>query len=141
MARFILKLLKNDPKMSEIVKSMELLADAYMEIALLPVARDKLTPSAVKDGIPFERKLNLPRLEAMPNVPIMTHDLPIEVTGNYSDFISINGFSHRFKVAGGINLPRIIECQGSDGRWYTQLVILIIILLVLQLSYILTSVY
>ncbi|KAI9598166.1 hypothetical protein BDF19DRAFT_420456 [Syncephalis fuscata] len=122
VARAILKQLKNDPKLSETVNSMELLADAYMEIALLPVARDKLTPIAVKEGIPFERKLRLPRLEALPCVPVITHDLPIEPTGNYSDFVSINGFGHRFRVAGGVNLPRIIECQGSDGIMYTQLV-------------------
>jgi hypothetical protein len=36
--------------------------------------------------------------------------------------VTISKFSDTFSLAGGLNLPKIIECIGSDGRHYKQLV-------------------
>jgi len=36
--------------------------------------------------------------------------------------VSVAGFVPTFSLAGGLNLPKIIECIGSDGRYYKQLV-------------------
>ena len=39
-----------------------------------------------------------------------------------SDFPSIEYFESRYKTAGGVNLPKIIDCLGSDGKKYKMLV-------------------
>ncbi len=36
--------------------------------------------------------------------------------------VTISRFSDTFSLAGGLNLPKIIECIGSDGQYYKQLV-------------------
>ena len=36
--------------------------------------------------------------------------------------VTISRFSGAFSLAGGLNLPKIIECIGSDGQYYKQLV-------------------
>lgn len=35
---------------------------------------------------------------------------------------TVSKFSDSFSLAGGLNLPKIIECIGSDGLHYKQLV-------------------
>jgi ataxia telangiectasia mutated family protein len=36
--------------------------------------------------------------------------------------ISVKKFNSTFTLAGGLNLPKIIDCIGSDGKLYKQLV-------------------
>eukprot|EP00727_Mastigamoeba_balamuthi_P002113 m51a1_g119 putative serine-protein kinase atm (4596) ;mRNA; f:366111-398227 len=37
-------------------------------------------------------------------------------------FVYARGFNEKFKLPGGINLPKAVVCRGSDGRAYAQLV-------------------
>lgn len=53
---------------------------------------------------------------------LLTYDLPIDRSATYTDFVSIQKFASTFKLAGGINLPKIITCVGSDGVNRRQLV-------------------
>ena len=44
-----------------------------------------------------------------------TMEVPIDANCRYDNITWIEGFEGTFKLAGGINLPKIITCIGSDG--------------------------
>lgn len=48
--------------------------------------------------------------------------LQIDPSGDYKSIVTLKGFEPTFKLAGGINLPKILTCLGSDGRKRRQLV-------------------
>lgn len=51
-----------------------------------------------------------------------TVKLPISISGDYSQkIISIIRWKSKFSAVGGINAPKRIECIGSNGRQYPQL--------------------
>eukprot|EP01135_Chromosphaera_perkinsii_P001799 Nk52_evm68s210 gene=Nk52_evmTU68s210 len=105
--------LSHDPFLSEI----EDLCMAYIELALLDVEQYKRE----KGSIPLPRNLKLNRILSFQNVAVSTSEIPISRHG-YSDLVRINSFVNTFQLAGGINLPKIILCKGSDGQLYKQLV-------------------
>ena len=45
----------------------------------------------------------------------------IDPTCQYSDLIKMERFDPKFRLAGGINLPKILSCQCSDGKRRKQL--------------------
>ncbi|KAK0550249.1 Serine/threonine-protein kinase tel1 [Tilletia horrida] len=55
------------------------------------------------------------------DVPIATKSLPVDMSGSYQHFVSITRYSEMFNTAGGLHLPKINECIGSDGKRYKQL--------------------
>lgn len=42
--------------------------------------------------------------------------------GVYDNIVSVHEFRRHFSLAGGVNLPKIISCVGSDGIARKQLV-------------------
>ena len=46
----------------------------------------------------------------------------IDPSGDYKSIVTFKRFEPIFKLAGGINLPKIVTCVGSDGRGRRQLV-------------------
>ncbi|PWZ01140.1 hypothetical protein BCV70DRAFT_90358 [Testicularia cyperi] len=78
---------------------------------------------SIKKGglrMPPSGELRLSRLRNL-HVPVATADLEIDVSCRYDNFTSITRYSDTFTTAGGIHLPKISECLGSDGRRYKQL--------------------
>lgn len=55
-------------------------------------------------------------------VPVMTIDLPVDLSTRYDNFVHVQRYSTKYKIMGGINLPKVMECTGSDGQIYKQLV-------------------
>jgi hypothetical protein len=56
------------------------------------------------------------------NTPFQFVCFQIDLTGKYDNVVHICGFNPHFTLAGGINLPKIITCIGSDGVARRQLV-------------------
>lgn len=46
----------------------------------------------------------------------------MDPTGKYENLVTIQSFKAEFRLAGGVNLPKIIDCVGSDGKERRQLV-------------------
>lgn len=46
----------------------------------------------------------------------------MDPTGQYENLVTISSFKREFRLAGGMNLPKIIDCVGSDGKERRQLV-------------------
>lgn len=57
-----------------------------------------------------------------PRVPVITYHTPIDNTLRYDNCVWIDRYEQNFKTAGGVNLPKISVCLGTDGNGYTQLV-------------------
>ena len=55
-------------------------------------------------------------------VPVMTCHVPIDASMRYEDCVWIQRYETQFYLAGGLNSPKIINCLGSDGQKYKQLV-------------------
>jgi hypothetical protein len=43
-------------------------------------------------------------------------------SSKWQEFTHIRGFTEHFRLVGGMNVPKLIECLGSDAKKYLQLV-------------------
>lgn len=55
-------------------------------------------------------------------IPVITAHIPLDPTTRYDHCAWISHFDNTFKTAGGVNMPKITHCYGSDGAKYKQLV-------------------
>lgn len=46
----------------------------------------------------------------------------VDPSGRYDNLVSVKSFVPQYHLAGGVNLPKIIDCMGSDGKSRRQLV-------------------
>ena len=109
------------------IKTFEELCLAYVEWAEFDLASrpDRYFQSSgvIKKGalrMPPSGELRLARMRNL-DIPVATARLEIDPTCKYETFVSIHRYSETFTTAGGIHLPKISECVGSDGKRYKQL--------------------
>ncbi|GAC98161.1 potential phosphatidylinositol kinase [Pseudozyma hubeiensis SY62] len=109
------------------IRIFEELCLAYVEWAEFDLAsrpdRYFQSSGAIKKGalrMPPSGELRLVRMRDL-DVPVATARLEIDPTCKYEKVISIVRYSDSFTTAGGIHLPKISECIGSDGKRYKQL--------------------
>jgi len=119
----ILDRLKSLPRLARIIHHMELMCTAYIELANFtqPIPQGKKTQQQKKE-IPIERNLQIAKILDLIEIPVTTYELPVNPRCDYSEFPYIVKFKSTLKYVGGINLPKVVQCLGSDGRFYTQLV-------------------
>lgn len=101
---------------SSLVKCIELLCDAYIDLAYYDVSAQK------KQRGPVKLPASCPLLKVKGGVVVPTKDLAVDRTSAYSDVTCIDRFEPYFQLAGGVNLPKIVTCVGSDGKRRKQLV-------------------
>jgi hypothetical protein len=91
---------------------------AYTEMALVQLPQDTSTTISH----PYEINWAIRRVSNL-CCPVPTKTIPVDPSEKYSDLVTVSKFSNEgYRVIGGINLPKIVECQGSDGLRYRQLV-------------------
>ena len=96
---------------------MEQLCDAYVDLAYYDVSAYK------KQRGPVKLPNSCPLLKLSRGVVVVpTLELAVDKTCCYNDVVSINKFEPFFQLAGGVNLPKVITCIGSDGKRRKQLV-------------------
>lgn len=103
--------LKTGERTTRIIRDMEKLSDAYIELAYWDVTQYK----KVTKPISFAPNLQICTLRNL-QTAVSTLDMPVDPTCRYANVITIQRFEPTFKLAGGINLPKIIMCIGSDGQ-------------------------
>ncbi|PWN25736.1 hypothetical protein BDZ90DRAFT_61352 [Jaminaea rosea] len=110
------------------VVAFENACDAYVEWAELNLRRsvpNLFHGNAIKSGsFAFPSQENLPlKIKQLPSytVPVATADLPVDPSGAYRNMVTIERYSDLFTTAGGIHLPKITDCIGSNGERYKQL--------------------
>ena len=102
----------------ELITSMTNLFDAYIELANHNIEQHK---SSMKQQIPLQKSLLINHIKNYTNMPVLTNELEINKDANYSNITFIVKFENTFSLAGGVNLPKIITCIGSDGLIRKQL--------------------
>jgi ataxia telangiectasia mutated family protein len=111
--------LRADPSSNQQVVNVEQVCDAYLQWAKRPIRgvvnKGRSGPYDIPVGM-LILKLNDVR------VPVLTVNTPIDPALQYQNCIWISHYERTFETAGGINLPKICYCYGSDGTRYKQLV-------------------
>ncbi|KAJ3028243.1 UNVERIFIED_CONTAM: hypothetical protein HDU68_002111 [Siphonaria sp. JEL0065] len=103
-----------------IIQSAEEMCEAYIELAFqTPPAVSRKTK--VVPPVPIDKKSKLGRISSIA-IPIMTVDHPVSSSCDYSTLPTIQSFHMEYTLVGGINAPKVLNCTGSDGRIYKQLV-------------------
>ncbi|XP_022082003.1 serine-protein kinase ATM-like isoform X2 [Acanthaster planci] len=103
---------------NQIIADLEKLSDAYIELAYWDVSDRKKETGPVK----LAPNQPLTQLRHLEHVAMPTMEIPVDASCRYENIVSIDHFEDTFKLAGGVNLPKIITCVGSDGIKRRQLV-------------------
>jgi ataxia telangiectasia mutated family protein len=115
----ILNKLGSFPEISRIVREMEKLCAAYNELAYLDHSKND---ADIKNPVKLiSRGMQLLN-SSFSSVVVSTINIPVNPEGNYEDMPRIHKFQNKFTLVGGINAPKRVECLGSDGKTYLQLV-------------------
>uniref|UniRef100_A0A671SGL5 non-specific serine/threonine protein kinase n=1 Tax=Sinocyclocheilus anshuiensis TaxID=1608454 RepID=A0A671SGL5_9TELE len=99
-------------KRAKMVKDIEMLCNAYITLAYMDASQ----------AIPIPPEQPIMQIKDLDDVIIPTMDIKVDPSGRYEDLVTISSFKPHFHLAGGVNLPKIIDCVGSDGKSRRQLV-------------------
>ncbi|XP_045338641.1 serine-protein kinase ATM isoform X2 [Leopardus geoffroyi] len=100
------------------VRSVEALCDAYIILANLDATQWRTQ----RKGINIPANQPITKLKNLEDVVVPTMEIKVDPTGEYGNLVTIQSFKAEFHLAGGLNLPKIIDCLGSDGKERRQLV-------------------
>ncbi|XP_066511955.1 serine-protein kinase ATM-like isoform X1 [Hoplias malabaricus] len=103
---------------AQMIRDIESLCSAYITLAYMDASRHKTE----KKAIPIPTDQPLMRIKDLDDVIIPTMEIKVDPSGKYEDLVTISCFKPHFHLAGGVNLPKIIDCVGSDGKSRRQLV-------------------
>ncbi|KAJ2936959.1 hypothetical protein H1R20_g142, partial [Candolleomyces eurysporus] len=117
-AEDVLGRLREDSAIGSRVRDVERICAAYVEWANEPIEKPSGKGQKSHPSIPSKMKiLTLSKLK----VPVLTARTEIDPTLRYNDCVWIARYSSKYNTAGGVNLPKISTCYGSDGMEYKQL--------------------
>ncbi|XP_043928554.1 serine-protein kinase ATM isoform X2 [Protopterus annectens] len=102
----------------QMVQDIERLCDAYIILANMDANQWKAQRKGIK--IPADQPIT--RIVDLDDVVIPTMEIKVDPSGKYENLVTISRFKPEFRLAGGVNLPKIIDCVGSDGKERRQLV-------------------
>ncbi|KAJ3066509.1 hypothetical protein HDU98_010170 [Podochytrium sp. JEL0797] len=111
----LLRLQNTKPALRKIIQSANELCEAYIELAFLK------PPTALRTPGPIDHNLKLAKIVDIP-IPIVTVEHAVSLTCDYANLPTIQGFEKEYTLVGGINAPKVLNCYGSDGVVYKQLV-------------------
>uniref|UniRef100_A0A8C8SAM0 non-specific serine/threonine protein kinase n=1 Tax=Pelusios castaneus TaxID=367368 RepID=A0A8C8SAM0_9SAUR len=100
------------------VRGVEALCDAYITLANL----DATPWKSQRKGISIPTDQPITKLKNLEDVVVPTMEIKVDPAGKYENLVTIRSFKPEFRLAGGLNLPKIIDCIGSDGKERRQLV-------------------
>ncbi|KAJ7623215.1 hypothetical protein FB45DRAFT_924928 [Roridomyces roridus] len=109
--------LRADHKGQHRMTEIESVASACLEWAKFPIVKTALDTKGVRN-IPSAMALH--RILGL-KVPVLTYPTPLDPSAKYDSCVFIDKFENTFETAGGVNLPKITKCVGSDGARYRQL--------------------
>ncbi|KAI9064013.1 hypothetical protein FKP32DRAFT_1665872 [Trametes sanguinea] len=113
--------LRSDGAVSKRIRDVELVCDASLQWAKYPLKSMANPPRpGEKHNIPSHQAImKLPFNDI--KVPVITAHTPIDPTTRYEDCDWIASFKPKYTTAGGVNIPKIVECVGTSTRAYKQL--------------------
>ncbi|XP_033125672.1 serine-protein kinase ATM-like [Anneissia japonica] len=117
-AQNLLTYLETSSTCSDVIRSQNRLSLAYINLAYLDTSLHRRETKPIK--IPSNQSIM--QIKDLEHVAVPTLELPVDPTCRYDNIVYVKDFEPTFKLAGGVNLPKILTCIGSNGRRYTQLV-------------------
>lgn len=122
-AEDVINSLKANTQFKDRLELVDMACEAYHEWANYDPTSEGEKKRRPEGYLPLPRSLSIAKLQSVP-LPVSTYHLPVEPSGRYetSTLPTIVRYHEQFKIAGGINRPKISDCIGSDGRRYKQLV-------------------
>lgn len=116
--------LRGENLVSEKVRGVELVCNASLQWAMYPIQDDpRFDANRPKGPHLIAENLLIRKIENL-RVPVVTSQTPLDPTLQYDNCVWIARFDKTFETAGGINLPKINICYGSNGDKFKQLVCL-----------------
>ncbi|CAJ1065758.1 serine-protein kinase ATM [Xyrichtys novacula] len=116
VAQKIIQKIKKERK--EMIRGIERLCDAYITLAYMDASKHKTE----KRAIPIPADQPIMKIKDLDEVVIPTMEIKVDPSGCYDNLVTIKSFQPHYHLAGGVNLPKIIDCVGSDGKSRRQLV-------------------
>uniref|UniRef100_A0A8D0A1F8 non-specific serine/threonine protein kinase n=1 Tax=Sander lucioperca TaxID=283035 RepID=A0A8D0A1F8_SANLU len=105
-------------KRGEMIRGIERLCDAYITLAYMDASKHKTE----KKAIPIPADQPIMQIKDLNEVVIPTMEIKVDPSGCYDNLVTVRSFLPQYHLAGGVNLPKIIDCVGSDGKSRRQLV-------------------
>nr|ACG68443.1 ataxia telangiectasia mutated protein [Branchiostoma floridae] len=106
-----------------LVQDMQGLCEAYVQLSNLDGKAWKMENERLKRPNKLSsRESMLMKVKDLTTVAVPTVDIKVDPTCCYDDIVYIREFDPSVSFPGGINVPKVITCQGSDGVWRKQLV-------------------
>ncbi|KAM3615619.1 uncharacterized protein V6R79_005129 [Siganus canaliculatus] len=105
-------------KKGQMIRGIERLCNAYITLAYMDASKHKTE----KKAIPIPADQPIMQIKDLDEVVIPTMEIKVDPSGSYENLVTIRSFMPQYHLAGGVNLPKIIDCVGSDGRSRRQLV-------------------
>ncbi|EDQ85084.1 uncharacterized protein MONBRDRAFT_34416 [Monosiga brevicollis MX1] len=111
---------KTGDRLRTLLDACERVHKAYLKLASVDYEKNvSWEPSELKELSALFGDMHLP-----PTMPIATASLPLQPSfevAHLEQFPGLDHFELSLSFAGGANHPKILECRGSDGRLYRQL--------------------
>lgn len=123
-AEEVVNRLKSHSRFREQLATADLVCEAYHEWAEYDVRQMEGEKKRRMEGAhPMPSAMSLRKLSDI-GLPVSTFHLKVDPRCKYdsSDIPFIKRYDESFKIAGGINRPKISDCIGTDGKRYKQLV-------------------
>lgn len=101
------------------LRTIEGICEAYIEWSVWDIPQ----PDSASQGISvtMPRNAKLMKIQTS-DVPIPTSWTPVDPSCQYKDVVGIQRYASKYKTSGGVNLPKINDCYGTDGKVYRQVV-------------------
>ncbi|KAG0493501.1 hypothetical protein HPP92_004495 [Vanilla planifolia] len=99
-----------------IIQQMKQMVEIYIKLAELETKKEDTNKK-----VPLPREIR--SIRQLELVPVVTANIAIDPTCQYKEgtFPHFKGLGDSVKIMNGINVPKVVECFGSDGQMYRQL--------------------
>ncbi|KAG0491470.1 hypothetical protein HPP92_004868 [Vanilla planifolia] len=99
-----------------IIQQMKQMVEIYIKLAELETKKEDTNKK-----VPLPREIR--SIRQLELVPVVTANIAIDPTSQYKEgtFPHFKGLGDSVKIMNGINVPKVVECFGSDGQIYRQL--------------------
>ncbi|CAB3364945.1 Hypothetical predicted protein [Cloeon dipterum] len=114
-AENLIKKLKTKPKLQQIIKQLEAVTNAVVELAYFSKEEWR---QMTANKIPKELKIT--KIQTFDKIQVATCSLPVQKSGNYRP-CGILRYETQFQLVGGIHAPKKIMCLSMDGSKHVQL--------------------
>ena len=118
--KLLIALKQNESAIVKTIEKMEQLCEALIGLAYVFV-----DPKSVQENKSFkvDRGQLLHKLDDLEDIPVITCPLKVKQDGRYGEsIVGIAKYETSYTMVGGINAPKRINCRGTDGKLWPQLI-------------------